>query len=154
MQVCSRQAASASPLLALFKIRRFALLSLMLTLTATLLSPAATYAQAPPAPTGLTATAGAGQVTLSWNAASGASYYNLYRGTAPGGEGATPYQAPSPAAGSSTVQIGNDAFVVRGLQGQGNGCTITTGQIIRLAAFINGAAAQTAPRLRSLVTPT
>lgn len=68
----------------------------MLTLAAGLFSPAVTYAQAPPAPTGLTATAGSGQVALSWSASSGASYYNLYRGTSPGGEGATPYQAPSP----------------------------------------------------------
>jgi hypothetical protein len=37
-------------------------------------------------PTGLTATAGNGQVALSWSAASGAASYNLYRGGASGGE--------------------------------------------------------------------
>lgn len=113
----------------------------MLTLTVALLSPAATHAQAPPAPTGLTAAAGAGQVALSWNASSGASYYNLYRGTSPGGEGATPYQAPSPTPGSSTVTIGNNSFVVRGLQGQGNGSILAPFSqypTVKLITYLNG----------------
>jgi len=113
----------------------------MLTLTAALLSPASTHAQAPPAPTGLTATAGSGQVALSWNAASGASYYNLYRGTSPGGEGATPYQAPAPTPGPNSVYNGNNAFVVRPLQGQAPGTIITTGQTIKPAAYFSGTAA-------------
>ncbi len=41
-------------------------------------------------PTDLTAKAGTGAVTLSWVAPLGAVSYNLYRGTTPGGEGATP----------------------------------------------------------------
>jgi len=49
-----------------------------------------TSGQAPPAPTGLSAIAGHGQVSLSWTAASGAASYNVYRGTSPGGEGTTP----------------------------------------------------------------
>ncbi|HLP78726.1 MAG TPA: cellulase family glycosylhydrolase, partial [Candidatus Paceibacterota bacterium] len=40
---------------------------------------------APYAPSGLTAIGGNGQVTLSWNAASGATSYNLYRATQSGG---------------------------------------------------------------------
>jgi len=44
----------------------------------------------PAAPTGLTAAAGNAQVGLSWNASSGATSYNVYRGTTVGGEGATP----------------------------------------------------------------
>lgn len=44
---------------------------------------------APPAPTGLTATAGNNQVTLSWTASSGATSYNVYRGTSAGGESTT-----------------------------------------------------------------
>jgi len=44
---------------------------------------------APAAPTGLTATAGNAQVALSWPASSGATSYNVYRGTATGGEGTT-----------------------------------------------------------------
>ena len=40
----------------------------------------------PAAPTNLAATAGNGQVTLTWTAAGGATNYNLYRGTSGGGE--------------------------------------------------------------------
>ena len=47
----------------------------------------------PPTPTGLTATAGNTQVALSWTASSGASTYNVYRGTTAGGESATPVVA-------------------------------------------------------------
>ncbi len=45
---------------------------------------------APSAPTGLVATAGNGTVALTWTASAGATSYSIYRGTAPGGEGATP----------------------------------------------------------------
>jgi fibronectin type 3 domain-containing protein len=41
---------------------------------------------APSAPTGLKATAGDAKVTLAWNASTGAASYNIYRGTASGGE--------------------------------------------------------------------
>jgi fibronectin type 3 domain-containing protein len=44
----------------------------------------------PPAPTGLTATAGNAQVSLSWTASTGATSYNVYRGTSAGGESPTP----------------------------------------------------------------
>ncbi len=43
----------------------------------------------PAAPTGLTATAGNASVTLTWTASTGAATYNVYRGTATGGEAAT-----------------------------------------------------------------
>jgi hypothetical protein len=45
---------------------------------------------APYAVSGVTATAGTGQVTLSWNAASGATSYQLYRTANAGNESATP----------------------------------------------------------------
>jgi fibronectin type 3 domain-containing protein len=44
---------------------------------------------APPAPTGLTATAGSAKVNLSWTPSSGATSYNVYRGTSAGGESTT-----------------------------------------------------------------
>jgi fibronectin type 3 domain-containing protein/lysophospholipase L1-like esterase len=44
---------------------------------------------APAAPTGLAATAGNAQIGLSWTASSGATSYNVYRGTTAGGEGTT-----------------------------------------------------------------
>jgi hypothetical protein len=42
-------------------------------------------ATAPAAPTGLTATPGNNQVSLSWNAVTGATSYNLKRSTTDGG---------------------------------------------------------------------
>src|SRR5262249_32200597 len=44
----------------------------------------------PAAPTGVTATPGAGKVTLSWNVSTGATGYDVFQGTTPGGEGAAP----------------------------------------------------------------
>jgi len=44
---------------------------------------------APPAPSGLNAVAGNGQVSLSWSASPGTASYNIYRGTSAGGESAT-----------------------------------------------------------------
>ena len=44
---------------------------------------------APAAPTGLTATAGNASVALTWTASSGATSYNVYRGTTAGGESTT-----------------------------------------------------------------
>src|SRR5262249_35635121 len=41
-------------------------------------------------PTGLTAAPGNMKVSLTWTASAGAASYNIYRGTSPGGEGATP----------------------------------------------------------------
>ena len=47
---------------------------------------------APGAPTGVGASAGNAQVSVTWSPASGATSYNLYRGASAGGEGATPYK--------------------------------------------------------------
>ncbi|NOU85315.1 hypothetical protein GC102_05890 [Paenibacillus sp. LMG 31460] len=44
----------------------------------------ATQVEVPTAPTGLTATAGDGKVTLSWNGVTGADNYKVYRGTSSG----------------------------------------------------------------------
>jgi hypothetical protein len=44
---------------------------------------------APSAPTGLTASSGNAQVKLTWTASSGATSYNVYRGTAANGESTT-----------------------------------------------------------------
>jgi len=46
----------------------------------------------PAAPTALSATSGNATATLSWTASSGATGYDIYQGTASGGEGATPVQ--------------------------------------------------------------
>jgi fibronectin type 3 domain-containing protein len=44
-------------------------------------------------PTGLQATAGPGQIALSWAGVTGATSYNVYRATSPGAEGLNPYKA-------------------------------------------------------------
>ncbi|MGO8674134.1 MAG: choice-of-anchor tandem repeat GloVer-containing protein, partial [Capsulimonadaceae bacterium] len=46
-----------------------------------------------PAPTGLTATAGNAQVSLSWTSTVGATSYNIYRATVSGAEGSTDCQS-------------------------------------------------------------
>lgn len=45
---------------------------------------------APASPTGLSSVAGIEQVSLTWNAVSGATSYNVYQGLSPGNEAATP----------------------------------------------------------------
>lgn len=47
--------------------------------------------QPPSAPTNLTAVGGNQQITLTWTAPTGAVSYNIYRGTAAGGTGSTPF---------------------------------------------------------------
>ncbi len=56
------------------------------------LVPMVVAAPVPTVPASLTATASAGKVTLSWAGVSGASSYDIYRGSVSGGESATPLQ--------------------------------------------------------------
>jgi len=60
------------------------------TLSAEASATPASTVTVPAAPTALTAVAGNGLVGLAWSASSGATSYNLYRGTTSGGEGTTP----------------------------------------------------------------
>jgi hypothetical protein len=52
-----------------------------------------TVSTPPAAPQNVQATAGDGQISLNWGAASGATAYNVYRSTVAGGEGTTPYRS-------------------------------------------------------------
>lgn len=77
----------------------------------------------PPAPANLTATGGNNQVSLSWNAASGATSYNVYRGTVSGG----PYGSLAPGV-TTTSHVDTTAvngttyfYVVAGVNGGGEG---------------------------------
>jgi hypothetical protein len=54
-------------------------------------SASVTVTAAPPAPTGLVATAQKGRIVLSWNGSGSGVTYRVYRGTSPGGESSTPY---------------------------------------------------------------
>jgi len=61
------------------------ILAILFTITiASCSSDTATTTTAPSAPTGVTATAGTGQATISWTAVSGATSYNLYMATQSG----------------------------------------------------------------------
>src|SRR5205085_4211226 len=63
-----------------------------------LLPTSRTRAQSPTAPTNLVARAGSGAIGLSWIGMPGASYYNVYRGTAAGKEDPTPVKKVAGAA--------------------------------------------------------
>jgi endo-1,4-beta-xylanase len=76
--------------------------------------------QPPPAPAGLTASAGNGQVTLAWGASSGAASYNVKRSTTSGG----PYATVGTATGTSFTNTGiangtTYFFVVSAVSGVG-----------------------------------
>jgi endo-1,4-beta-xylanase len=76
--------------------------------------------QPPAAPTGLTASAGNGQVALAWGASSGAASYNVKRATTSGG----PYATVGSAAGTSFTNAGltngtTYFFVVSAVNGVG-----------------------------------
>ena len=78
----------------------------------------------PPAPASLVAVAGDRQVTLNWNAANGATSYNLYQGTSAGGESATPVQTGITGTGATVTGLSRGAtyfFVVRAVNGGGAG---------------------------------
>ncbi|GAC1526301.1 MAG: hypothetical protein NVS2B6_13760 [Thermoleophilaceae bacterium] len=67
-------------------------------------------ARPPAAPAAVTATPGDGTVALSWAAASGATGYRVYRGTSPGGEGATAIAAPSGNSFTDTGRAGGTTY--------------------------------------------
>ena len=74
----------------------------------------------PPAPTGLTATAGNQQIVLNWNASSGATGYHVKRGSASGG----PYAQVASPTGTSDTDTGltngtTYYYVVSGLNSAG-----------------------------------
>jgi fibronectin type 3 domain-containing protein len=62
---------------------------------------------APPAPTGLSANPVNSEIDLTWNPSAGATSYSIYRGTAPGAEGATPV-------GTTTTDSFNDTGLANG----------------------------------------
>jgi|GEM_PF-476877 len=61
----------------------------------------------PSAPSGLSATAGNGQVGLTWSAGANASTYNVYRGTTANGESATPIATNLTATNYTDLTVSN-----------------------------------------------
>jgi uncharacterized protein len=79
---------------------------------------------APAAPTGLTATAGNAEVTLTWTASSGAAAYDVYEGTTSGGEGAVPVQSGIAGTSATITGLTNGDeyyFTVAGVNAIGTG---------------------------------
>ncbi len=88
----------------------------------------------PPPPTGLTATVQNNSVVLSWNAVSGAEYYNVYRGTSSGGEGAQAVASPSTASYTDSDVVDGTTYYYTvavvtsaGASGQSNEVSATPG---------------------------
>lgn len=96
----------------------------------------------PPAPTGLAATAGNSQVALSWNAATGASSYNVKRATTSGG----PYTTIASGVGttsytdSTAVNGTTYYYVVSAVNSSGESANST-----QVSAAPNGPVAPNAP---------
>lgn len=80
----------------------------------------------PAAPTGLSATAGDGKVNLHWNASTGATSYNLKRGTASGGPYTTIGSPTTTSSIDSTVTNGTTYYyVVTAINAIGEGAAST-----------------------------
>ena len=79
-------------------------------------------AGAAPGAFSLSATGIIGAVDLSWTASSGALYYNIYRGTSPGGESATPIATfvTGTSYSDTTVVSGTYYYVMKAINLSGN----------------------------------
>ena len=94
----------------------------------------------PAAPTALTAQAGDGQVVLTWAGTFSASTYNVYRGTAPGGEAATTLASglTAPAYRDTAVSNGTTYYYrVSGVNSAGTGARSGEAHAKPAAALIN-----------------
>ncbi len=103
-------------------------------------SPGSTTA-APPAPTGLSANPSDGSIDLTWNPSAGATSYSVYRGTTPGGEGATPV-------GTTT----SDSFTDNGLA-NGTGYYYTVAASNTAGASAKSAETNTVPTAAVVAPP-
>jgi fibronectin type 3 domain-containing protein len=73
-------------------------------------------------PTNLAASPGNGQAALSWTAAGGATSYNIYQGTSPGGEGSTPVMSGVTGTSFNVTSLSNGTqyyFIVKAVNGSG-----------------------------------
>ena len=77
----------------------------------------------PSTPTGLTATGGDSQVGLTWTAVDGATSYNVYRSTTPGGEGATPLTSSTTASYTDTAVTNGTTYYYKVTAVSGTGAS-------------------------------
>ena len=83
----------------------------------------------PPAPAGLAATAGNASVALSWNASSGATSYNVYRGTTSGGEGSTPVASIASTSYTDTGLANGTKYYYKVSATNGGGTSAQSGEV-------------------------
>ena len=84
-------------------------------------------ASPPTTPTGVSATAGNAQVSLSWTASTGATSYNIYRSDTSGNEGTTPYATSASASYTDTGVTNGDTYyyTVAAVNGSGTSAQST-----------------------------
>ncbi len=99
----------------------------------------------------LSAQAYSAQVSLSWTAVTGASSYNLYRSTTPGGEGATPYQVGLTSTSYSDGSLTNGTTYYYKVVAVGPG---GEGAFSNEASAIPGSTALAAPILKGVASST
>jgi hypothetical protein len=83
----------------------------------------------PPTPTGLSASAGNTSVTLSWTASSGATGYNIYRGTTSGGEGTTAIASTGSTNYVDTGLTNGTTYYYKVAATNGGGTSAQTGEV-------------------------
>ena len=92
----------------------------------------------PDAPAGLTATGGIGKVSLSWQTVSDATWYNVYRGTSPGGEDARPVAAGLRSTSYTDTSVTNGTayyYRVAAVNAGGTGAASTEASATPVAQF-------------------
>ncbi len=95
----------------------------------------------PAVPSGLTATAGNGMVSLTWTAAAGATSYNVYEGASSGGEGLQPVLMGITAASASINGLTNGTtyyFTVAAVNAGGNSASSSQASAMPIAPPSSG----------------
>ena len=83
----------------------------------------------PPTPTGLAAKAGNASVALAWTASTGATSYNVYRGTTSGGEGTTPVATTASTSYNDTGLTNGTKYYYKVAAVNGGGTSAQSGEV-------------------------